>query len=355
VDTTELEGVTFSSARWYEVELRQVLFQTLQPADLATFLRQVEEKGGAAARAGLPTATAWAFFEPLQRSQLPPGATAEGAELLTLTMVEIPAGEFEMGTLESELERFDDEGPLQQVQLESFFMGQTPVTQVQWREVAQWEPSKMETWERELNPDPSRFRSGEDQESGDARLLEGEANTDQRPVEQVSWKDAMEFCNRLSQRTSRFYTLPSEAQWEYACRADTVTPFHFGETISSELANYNGNFAYGDGPKGEFRRQTTPVRYFPANGWGLQDMHGNVWEWFVDHLHYNYAGVRDDETAWLNSSASKDGSMRMRGGCWGSTPRNCRSASRSRRKRGLVGSGVGFRVVCLPQGPYLNS
>ena len=355
VDTTELEGVTYSSARWYEVELRQVLFQTLQPADLATFLRQVEEKGGAAARAGLPTATAWAFFEPLQRSQLPPGATAEGAELLTLTMVEIPAGEFEMGTLESELERFDDEGPLQQVQLESFFMGQTPVTQAQWREVAQWEPSKMETWERELNSDPSRFRSGEDQESGDARLLEGEANTDQRPVEQVSWKDAMEFCNRLSQRTSRFYTLPSEAQWEYACRADTVTPFHFGETISSELANYNGNFAYGDGPKGEYRRQTTPVRYFPANGWGLQDMHGNVWEWFVDHLHYNYAGVRDDETAWLNSSASKDGSMRMRGGCWGSTPRNCRSASRSRRKRGLVGSGVGFRVVCLPQGPYLNS
>jgi formylglycine-generating enzyme required for sulfatase activity len=339
VDTPNLEAVAFRTSRYQELELRLINFET------ATITRSFDIHR--------TEASAWAFFEPLERRHLPPGATVEVADLLTLTMVEITAGEFQMGSFESEPDRFDDEGPHHQVHLEGFFMGQTPVTQAQWREVAQWEPREMETWERELNSDPSRFRSGEEQKRGDARLWEGEANTDQRPVEQVSWKDAMEFCNRLSQRTARFYTLPSEAQWEYACRAGTVTPFHFGETISPELANYNGIFVYGDGPKGDFRRQTTPVRSFPANGWGLQDMHGNVWEWFGDHLHYSYGGVRDDEAARQNLSVPRDNSMMVRGGCWGSTPRNCRSACRYRRKRGLVGSGVGFRVVCLPQGPSL--
>ena len=223
VDTPNLEAVAFRTSRYQELELRLINFET------ATIKRSFDIHR--------TEASAWAFFEPLERRHLPPGATAEVADLLTLTMVEIPSGEFQMGSFESEPDRFDDEGPHHQVHLEGFFMGQTPVTQAQWREVAQWEPREMETWERELNSDPSRFRSGEDQKRADARLWEGEANTDQRPVEQVSWKDAMEFCNRLSQRTARFYTLPSEAQWEYACRAGTVTPFHFGETISPELAN----------------------------------------------------------------------------------------------------------------------
>ncbi len=232
----QLERWPVSTARFMEVELQRIEFTTatLEPEFTPRFF----------------DATTWAFYEALQRDNLPPGAIAERGDPLTLTMLEIPAGEFQMGSPENEPERSPDEGPQHPVQLEGFFMSQTPITQVLWREVAGWEPRPEagEIWGRDLNPDPSRFQ-GET-----ARLLEGETATDQRPVEQVSWHDAMEFCSRLSQRTGRTYTLPSEAQWEYACRAGTTTPFHFGETITTDLANYNGNYAYGDGPKGEYRR-----------------------------------------------------------------------------------------------------
>ena len=264
---------------------------------------------------------------------------------IALTMVEIPAGEFLMGSPTTEPERNNNEGPQHRVRLEGFFMGQTPITQAQWRVVASWEPREGEIWERKLNADPSNFQGER------ARLLEGETSTDQRPVENVSWHDAMEFCCRLSQRTGRRYTLPSEAQWEYACRAGSTTTFHFGETITTDLANYNGDNAYGDGPKGEYREQSTPVGRFPANAWGLQDMHGNVWEWCLDAWHDSYKGAPADGSAWLVPKAGEDAIRLLRGGSWSDDPWDCRSAYRGHDDPGFVNYDVGFRVVCLPQGP----
>jgi formylglycine-generating enzyme required for sulfatase activity len=373
VDTTELEAVTYSTARWHEVELLQVLFQTLPPADLADFLRQVEKEGGAAARASLPTATAWAFQEPLQRDVRSPGATAEASDPLSLTLVEIPAGSLLMGSPPEELWSSGREGPQHEVKLESFFISQTPITQAQWREVAGWQPLPAERWRQDLSPDPSHFQNREGQAEGEVRLFEAETNTDNRPVEQVSWLDALEFCNRLSQRTGRTYTLPSEAQWEYACRAGTTTPFYFGATLSPELANYNGNYAYADGPQGIDREQTTPVGMFAANAWGLHDMHGNVFEWCLDHWLDNsnqgYEGAPADGSPWLSFTDQQDQLFTkaenngtndlerrlLRGGSWSSDPGGCRSACRPCFGPGDADDGyVGFRVVCLPQGPSLN-
>jgi formylglycine-generating enzyme required for sulfatase activity len=215
--------------------------------------------------------------------------------------------------------------------LEGFWLGQTPITQAQWRVVASWPKV-----ERELAKDPSYFKG------------------DDRPVKLVSWHDAMEFCRRLSQRLGPTFSLPSEAQWEYACRAGTTTPFAFGDTISPELANYDGTVAYANGPKGVRRGETTPAGTFPANAWGLQDMHGNVWEWCLDQWHDSYKGAPSDGSAWL-SNAGEDAGRLLRGGSWYSLPGRCRSACRLHLRPGDVSDRVGFRVVCLPQGPSLNS
>jgi formylglycine-generating enzyme required for sulfatase activity len=319
-------------------------------------------------------ATAWAFHESLQRDVRSPGATVEAAVPLSLTFVEIPAGIFLMGSPPEEPERLDDEGPQHEVKLASFFMSQTPITQAQWREVAQWQERPGERWERELDPEPSFFqprRNPKARSFDDARfsLLKGETDSEQRPVENVNWLDAIEFCSRLSQRTGRTYTLPSEAQWEYACRAGTTTAFHFGATIMPELANYNGNYVYAEGSKGEYRKQTTPVGIFPANAWGLHEMHGNVLEWCLDPWHDSYKGAPADGTAWLNTaesnnkqtiekgnkSDSEQQQKLLRGGSWYDDPRNCRSASRDHYRPDNASVDVGFRVVCLPQGPSLNS
>ena len=263
---------------------------------------------------------------------------------LELPMVRIPAGSFWMGSPEGEEDRSEEEGPVHRVRLEEFLIGRTPITQAQWRAVAQWEPREGERWERELNLNPSRFQPG-----GDTRLLKDDAFTDDRPVEQVSWHHAMEFCSRLSQRTGRHYILPSEAQWEYACRAGTTTPFAFGESLSDELANYDGE-------------HTTPVGSFPANAWGLHDMHDNVWEWCLDHWHDSYEGAPTDGSAWLNSTETNNSEMAkgeiemrlLRGGSWSYGPRSCRSAYRLHIHPDGPNDNIGFRVVCLPQGPSLN-
>lgn len=156
--------------------------------------------------------------------------------------------------------------------------------------------------EVEINPDPAQSKGPN------------------RPVEQVSWHDAMEFCRRLSQRSGNRYGLPSEAQWEYACRAGTTTPFHFGETLTAELANYDATSSYGDGPKGTYREQTTDVGSFPAYGLGLVDMHGNVWEWCEDHWHASYGFAPDDDLPWLIPAAGADEPRLLRGGSWFSAP-----------------------------------
>jgi formylglycine-generating enzyme required for sulfatase activity len=192
--------------------------------------------------------------------------TSRNPPATDIAMVKIPAGSFLMGSPTSEESHFASESPQHEVTLETFWMSQFPITQAQWVSV--------------MGDNPSHFK-GED-----------------LPVECVSWHDAMEFCQRLSEQTGDTYTLPSEAQWEYACRAGTTTPFHFGKTITPDQANYDGNYTYNGGPRGEYRQQTTPVGIFPPNDWGLYDMHGNVWEWCLDQWHPNYEGAPVDGSAW---------------------------------------------------------
>jgi formylglycine-generating enzyme required for sulfatase activity len=234
-----------------------------------------------------------------------------------------------MGSPANEPERFADEGPQHRVRLGGFLLGQTPVTQAQWGVVARWPKLELD-----LTPDPSCFKGA------------------RRPVERVSWEQAMEFCRRLSQRSGLPFTLPSEAQWEYACRAGSTTPFAFGETITSKLANYNGNVIDANGPKGRWQQATTDVASFPANAWGLHDMHGNVWEWCLDTWHDSYEGAPTDGSPWLAGDSS---SKLLRGGSWNYLPRYCRSAYRNRIQPVGASISVGMRVVCLPQGPSLIS
>ncbi|MGK7902249.1 MAG: SUMF1/EgtB/PvdO family nonheme iron enzyme [Hormoscilla sp.] len=229
-----------------------------------------------------------------------------------LEMVSIPGGKFTIGSPESEVGRQKTEGPQREVTISPFFMGKFPITQAQWQAV--------------MGNNPSKFKG---------------AN---RPVENVSWNDAVEFCQQLSRKTGKTYRLPSEAQWEYACRAGTTTPFHFGETITADLANYNGMNTYGQEPKGSYREQTTPVGYFQvANNFGLYDIHGNVWEWCADPWHETYRGILADGSIW---EFGGDDSFRMlRGGSWVNYPANCRRAYRGRNSPGDGNTFVGLRVV----------
>jgi formylglycine-generating enzyme required for sulfatase activity len=273
-----------------------------------------------------------------------------------LTMVRIPAGSFQMGSAEQEPGRHANEGPLHTVTLAEFLIGQTPITQAQWRAVAGWQERPGERWGREMNPEPAKFQGEE------ARLVAGETSTEGRPVERVSWLEAMEFCSRLSQRTKRNYTLPSEAQWEYACRAGTSTAYCFGAIIYSDLANFRGTDASRfssptPDPQPRFREQTTPVGMFPANPWGLHDMHGNVLEWCLDSVRSSYEGGPFDGSGWEDPQAPKEQQRITRGGSWSKPPRFCRSAfrspSRSPSKTNATEGpfdDVGFRVVCLPPG-----
>jgi formylglycine-generating enzyme required for sulfatase activity len=260
-----------------------------------------------------------------------------------LAMLHIPAGRYMMGSPADEVDRYTDEGPQHKVQLNEFFLSQTPITQAQWREVASWqrgESEDVELWAGALDADPVS-------KLDDAERHLGE----QRPVVNVSWHDAMAFCQRLRLRTGKYYTLPSEAQWEYACRAGTRTAFHCGFTISTELANYDGREVYLDGEKGDFRQETTDVASFPANPWGLHDMHGNVWEWCEDHWHDNYVGAPENGRAWIVEEAkeSKQRTRLLRGGSWYRNPRNCRSACRLNFQPVNSSNHIGFRVCCLPQ------
>jgi formylglycine-generating enzyme required for sulfatase activity len=270
------------------------------------------------------------------------------AEGVALTMLRIPAGSFEMGAPETEAESLGRERPVHRVTLREFLLGQTPITQAQWRAVAEWERLDHEPVDRRpgyLDPDPV------------AKLTEPERfRGDLRPVVNVSWFEAQAFCQRLALRTGKNYTLPSEAQWEYACRAGTTISFNYGATMSTELANYNGE-VYGNGDKGDFRRQTTDVASFPANPWGLHDMHGNVSEWCADYWHNNYEDAPNDGRACVGREAEQNTSKNKvnlnwrlhRGGSWGFLPGLCRSACRFRSRPDDRISYIGFRVCCLPQ------
>jgi formylglycine-generating enzyme required for sulfatase activity len=231
---------------------------------------------------------------------------ADGVEL---TMMQIPSGKFLMGSSDDDPEGQANERPQHEVTVPRFFMANTPVTQSQWRVVA-----VMPQIDLELTPDPSGFK------------------VDDLPVESVSWNQATEFCQRLSVKTGLDYRLPSEAEWEYACRAETEAAYHFGPQITNELANYQG-------------QQTTAVKTYPPNRWGLYDMHGNVWEWCEDDYHGSYEDAPKDGSAWVNPDRSKAKRI-LRGGSWIFNPRYCRSAYRSDDEPDYRFNSIGFRVVC---------
>jgi formylglycine-generating enzyme required for sulfatase activity len=249
---------------------------------------------------------------------------------IDLEMVLVPGGSFWMGSPESELERDRSESPQHEVTIAPFCLSRFPITQSQWSAVASFPKMK-----RSLSLYPSSFEGSH------------------RPVEQVSWYDAIEFCDRLTEYAGLLYRLPSEAEWEYACRAGTTTPFHFGDTILPDLANYDGNYSYGakatyaiDQP-GSYRQETMPIGLFQtANAFGFADMHGNIWEWCADPWHENYQGAPTDGRVWLSDEGATY--QVLRGGAWYCLPGLCRSAQRHWNQPDLGGSGIGFRVVCAP-------
>jgi formylglycine-generating enzyme required for sulfatase activity len=228
---------------------------------------------------------------------------------VALELVAISAGEFTMGSPRGE--GYADERPQHAVHVTDHLLGRYPVTQAQWSAVM----GESRPWRC---PGP------------------------QRPADRVSWRDAAAFCARLTELTGRGYRLPSEAEWEYACRAGTTTPFAYGPGITTELANYQGEFTYGAAPKGIYRHVSTEVGAFPPNAWGMYDMHGNVWEWCADAWHASYVGAPADGSCWDVPGAWK---RVLRGGCWHDPPDLCRSATRLAQNVADGEDYFGFRVA----------
>ena len=258
---------------------------------------------------------------------------------VTLDMVKIPGGSFKMGARKGEEGASDDEFPQHQVNVKEFWMGKFSVTQAQWKKAASLPQVNIR-----LDPDPSYFK----------RVNAASQKENCLPVECISWYEAKEFCDRLScisHVTGKTYDLPTEAQWEYACRARTTTPFHFGETITTDLVNFDGDDTYGKASKGEYRGKTIEVGSFTPNAFGLYDMHGNVWEWCLDPWHGNYDGAPTNGGVWNASNDSGSDLRLLRGGSWSNFPRNCRSALRVRNHPAYRLNDIGFRVVCLSSSP----
>jgi formylglycine-generating enzyme required for sulfatase activity len=223
-------------------------------------------------------------------------------------MVYVQGGTFTMGSPASEPERSSDEVQ-HQVTLSSFYIGKYEVTQGQWEAV--------------MGDNPSDFKKG-----------------DNYPVENVSWNDVQEFLRKLNAATGKHYRLPTEAEWEYACRAGSTTPFNTGNNLTTSQANYDGNYPYTSNSKGTYLERTQPVGSYPANAWGIYDMHGNVWEWCGD-WYGDYS-----TSAQTNPTGPSSGSNRVfRGGSWNRRAKYCRSARRGKIGSGTDNSSGGFRVV----------
>jgi formylglycine-generating enzyme required for sulfatase activity len=247
--------------------------------------------------------TAWQYVESINTG----GVLGLGRHSASIEMIAIPGGEFQMGS-----EERSEEQPVHQVKVPPFFMGKYPVTQAQWQAVA-----KLPQVKRSLTKSPSHFKG------------------ENRPVEQVSWDDAVEFCARLSKYSGREYGLPSEAAWEYACRSGTMTKYHFGDEITNEVANYQSE-----------KSGTTPVGEYPySNAFGLYDMHGNIWEWCMDQWCDNYRNAPIDGSAWIDKNSKGSALRVLRGGSWNDNPRDCRSAVRFRFDADDRNSDFGFRLI----------
>lgn len=231
---------------------------------------------------------------------------------VTLPLIALPGGTFQMGSLPRQAG--GDEKPRHLVSLPPFLIAQSLVNQQQWQAVIGHLP-------------PCRFLGPD------------------LPVERVSWKQARAFCQALTKKTARDWRLPSEAQWEYACRAGTVTPFSTGETITTAYANYCGEHIFRNEPRGAYRHTSTPAGTYPANPFGLYDMHGNLWEFCADRWHPDYSGAPFDGTPW--EQGGEDRYRVARGGSWHEPPGNCRSATRLRVAEDEEDDLLGFRIVIL--------
>jgi len=231
---------------------------------------------------------------------------------ITMDLIGIPGGKYLMGSPEDEPERANDEGPQHTVKIRPFLMGKYPVTQAQWKAI--------------MKNNPSRFT--EDEEN---------------PVEKVSWFDCLNFCEKLSQKLGREFRLPTEAEWEYAARAKSTTPFFFGETITTELANYNGEYTYGIELEGEYRHKTTKVGSFSPNRFGLHDIHGNIAEWCEDSWHDNYQEAPSNGEPWVEDDDSLE--RVLRGGSWLHLPGSCRSSQRLNSTGNSKSDAFGFRIA----------
>jgi len=247
-----------------------------------------------------------------------PAAIRVGAQgVFTARFANIPADSFMMGSGKGDAYADEDEFPQHKVTIsKDFYIQTTEVTQAQWLTV--------------MGNNPSRFK-----------------NCDDCPVEQVPWNDTKEFIKRLNELDDRNeYRLPTEAEWEYACRAGTQTPFAFGDCLDTDQANYHGNYPLAKCPEGAYREKTISVGTLKANAWGLFDMHGNVWEWVEDDWNNNYAGAPNNGSAWIGNTR---GAYRVvRGGGWDYFARYCRSAFRYRFTPAYRYFNVGFRLVLLP-------
>jgi formylglycine-generating enzyme required for sulfatase activity len=227
---------------------------------------------------------------------------------LEMKFVWIAPGSFKMGSPKDEKSRKDDENQHNVTLTRGFYMAVYTVTQEQWLAV--------------MGKNPSKFTDGKN-----------------LPVEQVSWNDCQEFIKKLQEKDKKPYRLPTEAEWEYACRAGTTTPFYFGETISVDQANFNGNYTYSESKTGTYREKTVPVGSFPPNAWGLFDMHGNVWQWCQDC--YEEKFTKTDATDPVCNTGE---SRVIRGGSWIDNPLECRSAYRGGSRPALKHSLVGLRL-----------
>ena len=226
-----------------------------------------------------------------------------------LDMIVIPRGFYQMGS--PHRIGNSDEKPQHFVTIDSFRMSKFLITQGQWKAILRKLPA-------------CRFKG------------------DRLPLERVSWEAAQRFCRQLSKQTGRNYHLPSETQWEYACRAGTGTPFSFGETLTVAVANFNGEHTFREEPRGFYRHVTTEGGTFPPNLFGLYDMHGNLWEWCADNWLEDYSSSPRDESPYQR----RDDPYRVaRGGSWHEPPELCRSAARLRVHQSDADEFMGFRVV----------
>ena len=234
----------------------------------------------------------------------------EGSSGVSFEMIAVKGGTFQMGSPANEKDRGSDETQ-HQVTVSDFYIGKYEVTQKQWQEI--------------MGTNPSNFKG------------------DNLPVEQVSWNDIQEFIKKLNQKTGKNYRLPTEAEWEYACKAGTSTPFNTGNNLTTSQANYDGNYPYNNNAKGEYRAKTMPVGSFSPNSWGIYDMHGNVWEWCSD-WYGNYPSGSQTNPQGLNTGSDRV----SRGGSWGDDAQFCRSAYRYDHAPGNRNGSIGFRLA-LPK------